>query len=403
MMNEVSPQSSSVDSLSFRKQVLTTLGAENSTLEELLQYNDHPFSSHTLKFPLSFPLPSEAHISTWETYLKEASRGKVFDVLQNKLVQLNFPIRKGISQSEAYRAVTRRGISPETVTEATGLILEEPEKIQLIIYNSLAGKIPVIIVDNRHDFVSMVRALTRKNEPVTIPSSMGACMIAGYNNWDRIRRIREAWEAESPFNRGESHWQKKFKEIIPYKELYQDRFMLLSTGYYSAVSPSEFGLTKEKWKKISLIIRLEHECTHYLTRRLFSAMQNNVYDELLADFMGIVSAIGEYRADWFLRFMGLEEYPHYRSGGRLENYKGTPPLSDETFNILQSLVINAAKNLENFIKKSNGCAVTTLLALTSLTLEELASPEGTALLRNHYIKVKPKIKLQLKKREADFF
>ncbi len=401
-MNEVRLQISSVDqSQNVRKQVLVELGAKNSTLEELLHYNDHPFIFDSLHFPLSFPLSSEAHIPTWESYLEETYMRGVFNTLREKLVQLHFPICKGISEGDAYRAVTRRGIPPETISEASGLNLKEPENIRLIIYNSLAGKIPVIIVENRQDFVSLIQALTQKNEPQPIPNSMGACMIAGYNNWDRIRKIRIQWEAESPFNRGEIRWQKKFKEIIPRKELYQDRFMILSTGYYSAIAPSELGLDDEEWKKLSLIIRLEHECTHYLTRRLFSSMQNNVYDELLADFMGIVSAIGKYRADWFLRFMGLEAYPHYRSGGRLENYRGNPPLSDEAFNILQTLVKNAAENLECFMRKNNHtaqssirhCAVTTLLSLSRLTLDELASIDAVDFLMNYYNVLEPLVSL----------
>lgn len=44
-------------------------------------------------------------------------------------------------------------------------------------------------------------------------------------------------------------------------------------------------------------------------------------DELIADYAGIVAAWGRYRADWFLRFVGLEDYPRYREGGRLQNYR----------------------------------------------------------------------------------
>ena len=46
-------------------------------------------------------------------------------------------------------------------------------------------------------------------------------------------------------------------------------------------------------------------------------MRNNLHDELIADYAGITAAIGHYRAAWFLRFLGLEDYPTYRPGGRL--------------------------------------------------------------------------------------
>lgn len=74
-------------------------------------------------------------------------------------------------------------------------------------------------------------------------------------------------------------------------------------------------------------------------------MRNNMRDELIADYQGIVAANGgRYRADWFLRFIGLEAFPEYRQGGRLQNYRGQPPLSDGAFKILQVLVKDAAEN-----------------------------------------------------------
>jgi AraC-like DNA-binding protein len=88
------------------------------------------------------------------------------------------------------------------------------------------------------------------------------------------------------------------------------------------------GLDEQEWLQLSLIIRLEHECIHYLTSRLFNLMRNNLLDELIADYGGIVAACGYYRADWFLRFLGLESFPDYRAGGRLENYHHAITLSD---------------------------------------------------------------------------
>lgn len=66
------------------------------------------------------------------------------------------------------------------------------------------------------------------------------------------------------------------------------------------------NLSQAEWRRLSITIRLEHECTHYFTYRVLGSMRNNLLDELIADYQGIVSAIGKYRADWFLRFMGLE-------------------------------------------------------------------------------------------------
>ena len=88
---------------------------------------------------------------------------------------------------------------------------------------------------------------------------------------------------------------------MPQRGLYQDRFLILSTGPYSNVAAREVGLSDSRWRETSTAIRLEHECTHYFTLRVFGSMRNNLLDELIADFMGITAADGRYRSDWFLR------------------------------------------------------------------------------------------------------
>jgi hypothetical protein len=147
------------------------------------------------------------------------------------------------------------------------------------------------------------------------------------------------------------------------------------------------NFSESEWRQVSTTLRLEHECTHYLTRRIFKVMRNNALDELLADYRGIVAARKRYRADWFLRFIGLEDFPDYHEGGRLENYRGEPPISDEAFTILQSLVKAAAENLEDFDRRYADELITVdaqgrlMMALSQLTLEEFASREAEALIQ----------------------
>jgi hypothetical protein len=253
-----------------------------------------------------------------------------------------------------------------------------------MVHQSLAGAIPVLLTGNREDFVSLVQALTMHNEPKPVPASMGACMVAGFNNWDRIRQYQKQWEAQNPCNCSEVSWADEFQRLLRQKELYQDRFIVLSDGPYSNISASDMGLSESEWRRLSLTIRLEHECTHYFTRRLFSSMRNNLLDELIADYRGIVAATGHYRAEWFLRFLGLESFPVFREGGRLQNYRGQPPLSDGAFKILQALVKIAVENLESFdaaraeeLRTLNG-QILMLVALAYLTLEELASQEANS-------------------------
>lgn len=360
--------------------ILAAYGATPAEITELLAYTQNPFSSTNLAELPTLPLASEPHLAAWERYYSQAQEVGVFTTLRSALVQLQFPIREGISKTENHRAATRKGYLTDGMAEATGLELEKPEELQLIIHQTLAGKIPVIIAGCRADFVSLVQALTKRNEPEPIPKSMGATIVAGFNNWERIRHYRQEWKAKQLQLLTDTDWQAEFQRLKLQKHLYQDCFLVLSRGNYSAICAEEIGIDKEEWLRLSLIIRLEHECCHYFTRRVFGTMRNNMLDELIADYQGIVVANnGRYRADWFLRFIGLEAFPEYREGGRLQNYRGQPPLSDGAFKILQILVKDAAENLEKFNSQSQGelyppvLQAELLANFASLTLVKLAA------------------------------
>ncbi len=367
-----------------RSSVLTQLGATEAEIEELLAYNHNDFHRDSFVAPAALPLESEPHVADWERYQADVSSLGVLGALRSRLVQLQFPIQSGISQTENYRAATRRGTLSMGMAEATGLMLEQPEALTLVIHPTLAGAIPVMIAGCRSDFVSLVQALTRRNEPDVIPDSMGAAIVGGYNNWDRVYQYRQIWTAQQDHAVNESDWQAEFQRLVPQKSRYQDRFIILSRGAYSAVAAAEMGMTAADWLERSVTLRLEHECCHYFTRRLFGAMRNNALDELIADYQGIIAANnGMYRADWFLRFAGLEAFPHYREGGRLQNYVGD--LSEGAVEVLQGLVKAAAENLERFNHqhlqdlKTREAQFRLLTLLTFFTLEDLAIDQGSLL------------------------
>jgi len=366
----------------MRTKILQAHGAAESVIDELLTYNDNVFDQNLTFDVTALPPADEPFVAAWRTYADDAEGVGVFASLQRRLPQLRFPIQQGISESPAYRAATRKGVSTEGMPGATGLVLEEPAGLQLLLHPSLAGTIPVLIPASRGDFVTLVQALTCRNEPRPIPDSMGATMVAGFNNWDRVNQLKQQWQEDHPHDRGGLGWKRHFREtVVPAKEQYQDRFIILSDGPYSGVAAAELGLANDDWRKLSLDIRLEHECTHYFTRRLLGSMRNNLLDELIADYRGITCANGRYRADWCFWFLGLESFPEYRAGGRLENYRGDPPLSPEAMQVLGSLVVAAARNLEQYDGdhadelRTPGQQARLLIALTRLTLEELAGDD----------------------------
>lgn len=361
----------------------------DTIIAELLAYNDHPFDHSQLPDDLVLPLPDESFVATWETYLQESRGQDLFAYLREKLVQLRFPISEGISERESYRTVTLKGGDPAAFDDAVGLTLQAPDLLRAELHQTPAGRIPIIITAHREDFVTLVRALAMRNEPKPVPDSMGACIIRGYNNWDRIDAMRQAWQQSAP-ETSDAAWRMAFRRMSAEKDRYQDRFIILSDAAYSGVPAEQMDLQEDKWRDLSLIIRRDHECAHYATVRFFGSMRNNLLDEIIADYMGVVAATGHYRADWFLQFMGLENFPAYRAGGRLENYRGTPPLSDKAFDIVKQLVIDASHNLEVFHQQTFNQLLDTsqqalvLLTLTAFTLEGLADSDAVMYLKKTY-------------------
>ncbi len=191
--------------------------------------------------------------------------------------------------------------------------------LQTTLFQSFGGRIPVLHMKDRAEFERLICEIFYKGQKREIPLSMGALTIKGWKDLF-----------------GQSH-----------------RAILLSDGYYSAVLPEKIGLTSGEWKKKSLILRRAHECAHYYTLRAYGFMNNALKDELIADAMGMIEAFGEYRHELFLHFMGLENYPEYRWGGRLQNYRPKDrEMPEEAFKIFQKSAYDASKELNDYIKKN---------------------------------------------------
>ena len=368
--------------LADRIAVLDALGATPVERTELLRYNENHFDPAGLERSGALPLADEGFVETWDRYSREAESVGAWPVLRNALVQLRFPVRQGIGREPAYRAAT----SGHVPVPGTALLeLHRPGELRIEMHPTPAGRLPVVVTPHRGDFELLVQALTKRNEPVHVPPSIGACMVAGYTNVERLGRLRERWWNDHPFPT-EAGWKREIESLLPGKAAYQDRFIIASTASYSAVPAGQLGLGRETWQRLSLAIRIEHESMHYFTRRVFGSMKNRLLDEIIADYAGIAHAAGRFRADWALRFLGLESYPRYRKGGRLEHYRGDPPLSDGAFRILRDLVKRAVDNLDCWSATEDDATrpdgrIGTVLALTRLTVEELAAGDAGDRLR----------------------
>ncbi|HEX8017595.1 MAG TPA: hypothetical protein VF465_20380 [Flavobacterium sp.] len=326
----------------------------------------------------------ESACEFWHDHSKNNDGNAIFDILKKCYPQLNFPIETGIEKSELYKDFVLRGKKNFTNLKAC-MELNDSKSIKFEVSKNLAGKIPLLTISNEKDFVRLIQSLLYKNNPVEIPHSMGAVLINGINNWERINILKNRWLAKNP----SGNWNQEFSNVILNKSLYKDKLIILSTKPYSNVPANQLGLNDDIWISHSISIRKEHEFTHLYTLKRYGLASNNLHDELIADYIGIIKTIGYFDKGWMLNFMGLEEYPKYRRGARLENYIKENRLSQEDFKQLITIIKNAIETIAIFDKKmgklisakDQRCRIEALCE-TGLTI--LASQNGSSVLLDNY-------------------
>lgn len=337
-----------------REDILKKYGAKDRELKELLEYTKVHFNHENVNNEFG----DEIFARVWAKYENS------FDFLRDHILEFNFPIVEGMSRDKEYLKAIEEGIVSKERRRSKGLDLKT---LSIEMIDTPGGKIPVMKVEDRSEFERIIQAFSYSNEPGKVPKSMGASTYSGYNNWGRINMYRRQW-LEINLDGNDLDWNVEFDQLQLKRDLYQDKFIVLSNGPYSAVSNEIVGKSLEEWKSISLDIRKYHEVTHYFTKRVLGSMKNNAIDEVLCDYVGIVRATDEYRAELALLFLGLEDFPRYREGGRLQNYV---KLSEGSFKVVQKLVYDFVNNLTSIHSRALD-PFKLVLAASYFSLEELA-------------------------------
>ena len=151
------------------------LQSSSLNAEELQKLSDLDGQTRLRQCPwrLDLPMADEPQIEAWKRSLERAETAGTWTALRERFVQLQFPVREGMSADPAYRRATLRGESPEV--DAGKLKLSQPDDLELILNPSIGGTVPVIIAPCRGDFETLVQALSLRNEPRPIPPAQGAC------------------------------------------------------------------------------------------------------------------------------------------------------------------------------------------------------------------------------------
>lgn len=232
---------------------------------------------------------------------------------------------------EAYARIVRRG--EDAPNHATGHFRGSSQD-RLDVEKTPAGEVQAVTLGDRHDFELFLQIMANRCAAVEIPATQGASILDGVINWPKIRAHKAAFLANGgmPFA-----WNEEFKRFTSEPANYKDALIVLSTGPYSAVQAEETGLSEQTWLKASYQIRKAHECTHFICRRLFPDKINAIWDELVADAVGLYSAFGSYHLRLAERFLGITPEGRY-TGGRLENYAGHENLDSLAEKVHQTLL-----------------------------------------------------------------
>lgn len=241
-----------------------------------------------------------------------ARRGEALAVLAKRFPQLYVAPAEGAQT--AHRLAAGRGIAPAGAD--LGHFVTSPED-ELREVDTPAGPVEVVFLHNRSDFETFLQIVGHKAEPVPIARTVGAITYRGIADWGKVAAAHAAYVAA-----GGDDWPNEFARLARQPGAFRAEIVVISEGPYSNVPANQTPYDEERWLCISREIRLHHECAHVVCRRTMPDDVLPVWDEVTADVVGLLCAIGRYDAALAARFLGVA--PDGYAGGRLAEY-----LSDE--------------------------------------------------------------------------
>ena len=232
-------------------------------------------------------------------------------------------LRPGDEGAAAYKDIVLRGM--EAKKKDLSHFITSPAD-SCVWEQTPAGPVRVITLRQRADFETFLRIMAHRCADCEIHPTQGAAILDGVVNWRTIEAHRQAFFSGAA-ERGEvlPDWNAEFKRFTADKKNYRDALIVLSSGPYSGIPAQRMGLREADWLSLSYTIRKAHECTHFVCRRLYPQMIDAVWDELVADAVGLYAAYGFYAPDTAELFLGIENGA-YREG-RLQIY-AEPDLRD---------------------------------------------------------------------------
>ena len=210
----------------------------------------------------------------------------------------------------AHRLASGRGVAPEGATLAH---FEGSPRDELREIATPAGPVEVLFLARRGDFETFLRIIGHKSSLAPIAPTVGAITYRGLPDWGKVADARAAYLAA-----GGEDWRGEFARLAKEPGAFRSEIVVISEGPYSNVPSAGTPYAPDEWLRISREIRLHHECAHVVCRRTMPDDVLPVWDEVTADAVGLIFAIGCYDSALAARFLGVTDSGF--EGGRLEEY-----------------------------------------------------------------------------------
>ena len=304
-----------------------------------------PFKGAANHWP-AFPLATDERDRWWQDWFKELDPSQHWHELRTVLPQLWIRPDPGASQSSSYQRLVLQGEAPSNADIEQALALKDPKAPILSLVDHPCGSLPVLSLDNHDDFIAVVQCLAHRCEPASLQPTVHAQAVSGLIHWGLIREV-------SRNNRAQ--------------------LLILHRAPYSSLPAT--GIpgtpTEEQWLMQSQHWRLHHELTHIACRRLVDEMRLNLFDELIADALGMIASLGEFSADLFRRGLGLSADGLPCLHARVHAYINNLGCEDR----LQAcrLVLKRAEELETLLQRQ-ALPSDPMALLRSLTRQRLDLP-----------------------------
>ena len=244
----------------------------------------------------------------------------VMEKMAYRYNQLYLTPQKGISGTGLYYDIVRYGkVPPEvhSIIKNEGLSgFSCSDKDKFFSETTPAGRVDIIYIHERSDFERFLQIMAYSCEPAKVSPAIESAEILGVTNWRRI----ENHMSEYINNGGDTcSWRDELRRFKNDRKNYQDSLIVLWNSGYCGLTGKDVKMSEEIWEDVSLKIKIYSSCARFIYRRLFSEYKNIIWEEMLADCIGILFAFNTYDVVLAKKIFGVSSKGYDRRGKLLNH------------------------------------------------------------------------------------